>query len=115
MPQESTPKAALIVEDPLIRKLVGGILKREGFAVVEAEVDEALRTLRAVPGAFSLLVTNVPAHFLEFAETLPLIYDAAFPDPALAARFRRCRTLRKPFHPDELAACAAELAKPEQG
>lgn len=114
MPQENTPRAALIVEDPLIRKFVGGILKSKGFAVVEAELDEALRTLRDTPDAVSLLVTNAPAHFLEFAETLPVLYDAAFPDPALAARFRRCLTLRKPFHPCDLAARAVELAQPEQ-
>jgi len=115
MPQENTPRAALIVEDPLIRKFVGDILKRKGFAVVEAELDEALRRLRDAPEAVSLLVTNVPAHFLEFAETLPVLYDAAFPDPALAARFRRCRTLRKPFHPGDLAECATELARPKAG
>jgi hypothetical protein len=104
--------SALIVEDPLIRRFVGGILRRAGFVVVEAELDEALRTLRDTPDAVSLLITNVPAHFLEFAETLPLIYDAAFPDPELAERFRRCRMLRKPFRPGDLATFAAELAPP---
>ncbi len=112
MPPKTAPGSALIVEDPLIRRFVGGILKREGYAVVEAELDEALRTLRDEPGAITLLITNVPGHFLEFAETVPLIYDAAFPDPALADCFRRCRTLRKPFRPGELASCAAELALP---
>jgi hypothetical protein len=94
----------------MIRRFVGGILRRAGYSVVEAGLDEALRTLRDSPGAVSLLITNVPAQFLEFAETLPLIYDAAFPDPALASRFRYCRTLRKPFLPADLASLAAELA-----
>ena len=34
--------------------------------------NEALRTLRDAPESVSLLITNVPAHFLEFAETLPV-------------------------------------------
>ena len=36
--------SALIVEDPMIRRFVGGILKRNGYLVVEAELEEALRT-----------------------------------------------------------------------
>ena len=110
MQQKAALGCALIVEDPMIRKFVGGILKREGYVVIEAELEAALRTLRGAPDAVSLLITNVPGNFLEFAETHPLIYVAAFPDPALADRFRRCRALRKPFHPGDLALCAAELA-----
>jgi hypothetical protein len=102
----------LIVEDPLIQRFVGGILKRGGRPVVEADGDGALRILRAGDSAVALLITNKPARFLEFAGTLPLLYIAAFPDPALADRFRRCRMLRKPFAPVDLMACAAELAPP---
>ncbi|MGA2041385.1 MAG: hypothetical protein ABSH42_19055 [Bryobacteraceae bacterium] len=96
----------------MIQRFVGGVLKREGYDVAEAELEEALLALRAGSGAVSLLITNRPASFLEFAETLPLVYVAAFPDPALTARFRRCRVLRKPFDPGDLAQCAAELAGP---
>ncbi|MGB7760824.1 MAG: hypothetical protein WBL61_13405 [Bryobacteraceae bacterium] len=106
----SASGCVLIVEDPLICRFVGGILTREGHLALETGLEDALRTLREAPGTVSLLITNVPAHFLEFAETLPLIYVAAFPDPSLANRFRRCRTLRKPFHPADLVSCAAELA-----
>ncbi len=113
MQQKSDAGCVLIVEDPLVRRFVGGILKRQGYVVLEAELADALRTLRDGLRAVSLLITNVPAHFFEFAETLPLIYVAAFPDPELADRFRRCRTLRKPFRPGELTAHAAELAPPE--
>ncbi len=104
----------LIAEDPLICRFVGGILKREGYVVVETEPEAALRILRAGDDAVSLLITNQPARFLEFAETIPLIYTAAFPDPKLADRFLRCRMLRKPFPPGELMALAAELAPPER-
>ena len=74
------------------------------------QLEEALRTLRENPAAVSLLVTNQPHYFIDFANTLPLIYDAAFPDPELAQRFSCCRTLRKPFRPCELVSCADELA-----
>jgi CheY-like chemotaxis protein len=103
----------LIVEDPLIQRFVGGILKRGGRLVVEADGDGALQILRAGETAVALLITNQPARFLDFAGTLPLLYFAAFPDPALADRFHRCRMLRKPFAPVDLMACAVELAPPE--
>jgi hypothetical protein len=112
MQAKTGPGLVLIVEDPLIQRFVGGILKREGRPVVEASVDGALRILGAGDPAVALLITNQPARFLEFAETLPLLYIAAFPDPALAERFHRCRMLRKPFPPMDLMACAAELAPP---
>jgi len=110
MPSKTAPGYVLVVEDPAIRRFVGGILKRHGHLVVEAELEEAQRTLRHDEGAVALLITNVPTYFLEFAETVPLIYIAAFPDPALARRFRRCHMLHKPFNPSDLVANAAELA-----
>ena len=110
--QETAHGCALVVEDPMIRRFVGSILKREGYLVVEAGLEEALRTLRDEPSAVSLLITNAPGSFGEFAETLPLLYVASSPDPVLAGRFRRCRTLRKPFSPRDLTVCAAELAPP---
>jgi hypothetical protein len=110
MPEKIPPGCVLVVEDPLIRKFVSGILKREGHSVVEAGLEEAQRTLRS-HSAVSLLITNVPAYFLEFAETVPLIYMASSPDPALAGQFRSCRTLGKPFLASDLAADAAELTQ----
>jgi len=110
MQQKAALGCALIVEDPIIRRFVGGILKREGHPVAESGLEDALQTLRDAPGAVSLLITNAPAPFLEFAETLPLIYIASSPDPALADRFHHHRTLRKPFRPADLVLCAAELA-----
>jgi len=104
----------MVVEDPSIRRFVAGVLKRQGHQVVEAEMAEALRSLREHKSDVSLLVTNAPTQFLEFAATVPLLYIAAFPDPAMAARFHRCLTLTKPFRPIELAECAAELAAPEE-
>ena len=97
----------------MIRRFVGGILKREGYRVLEADVGEAVRSLREDPAAVTLLVTNVPGQFVEFGDRVRIIYVATSPDPALAARFRCCRILRKPFAPADLAACADELARAE--
>jgi len=93
----------------MIRKFVGGILKREGYVVIEAELEEALRTLRDAPDAVSLLITNVPGHFSNSQKHIPS-FTCGVSGSALADRFRRCRALRKPFHPGDLALCAAELA-----
>jgi len=112
MADKSPDDCVLVVEDPLIRRFVRSLLEREGRVAVEAETDQALRTLRTNQGTVCLLITNSPGEFLEFAETLPVIYVATFPDPALAGRFRNCRTLRKPFRPRDLLTCAAELAPP---
>jgi CheY-like chemotaxis protein len=99
----------LVVEDPLIQRFIGGVLKREGRQVVEAKAEESLRVLRSRDQAIALLITNQPLRFVEFAETLPLIYVAAVPDPAMALHFRYCRMLRKPFPPSDLVECVAEL------
>ena len=77
-----------------------------------ASSAESLRILRAGDHSIALLITNQPLRFIEFAETLPLVYVAASPDPTLALRFRRCRVLRKPFPPADLVECVAELAPP---
>jgi hypothetical protein len=110
MDRGQTSVRVLIVEDPLIRRFAGGILKREGYLPIDADREESLRILRGGDSGVCLLVTNQPGGFLEFAGTLPLLYIASFPDPGLAARFRHCRMLRKPFSPDDLVSCAAELA-----
>jgi len=112
MPETAAHGCVLVVEDQVIQRFVGDLLGRDGRLVVEAGIEEALRALRHGAVEISLLVTNAPAKFLEFAENLPLIYMAACPDPGLAKRFRACRVLRKPFRPSELSSCAAELIPP---
>lgn len=112
MQSETGHGCVLVVEDPLIQRFVSGVLKREGHQVVEAKAEESLRILRAGDGDIAVLITNQPLNFLEFAETLPVVYIAALPDPTLALRFSRCRILRKPFPPSDLVECVAELAPP---
>ena len=109
MDSQSDLGCVLVVEDPLIQKFIGGILKREGRQVIEAKAEQSLRILRSSDPAIVLLITNQPLRFVEFAETLRLIYVAAIPDPTLALRFRYCRMLTKPFPPNDLVECVAEL------
>ena len=98
-----------MVEDPLVQKFIGGVLKRDGRQVIEAKAEQSLRVLRAGDPVVVLLISNQPLRFVEFAEFLPLINIAAVPDPTLVLRFRYCRILRKPFPPSDLVECVAEL------
>ena len=102
-------ESVLVVEEPAIRKLIGGILKRGGYRVTEADPNHGLDCLRNKTESFTLLVTNSPEGFLEFAKTVPVIYVAAMPDPELAQRFRHCAMLPKPFVPHRLIELAGEL------
>jgi hypothetical protein len=103
-------QSVLVVEDPLVCKLIGGILQRVGYHVTEAELRCGIGHLRNQVERFSLLITNSPAAFLEFAEAVPVIYVAAIPDPEIARRFRRCAMLSKPFLPSRLVELAREMA-----
>jgi len=100
------PGQVLIVEDPLVRRLIGGILKRSGFSVIEAGTVRAIEMLEGEKEEVALLVTNVPEHFLKWSQTVALVYVASFPDPSKAGKFRRCRMLPKPFHPQALTDAA---------
>lgn len=102
------PGKVLVVEDPLVRRFIGGILSRAGFAVFEAG---ALRAIEILNGeeAIALLITNTPEVFVNWSRELPLLYVAACPDELKAAQFRWCRMLAKPFHPNELIQVVWEL------
>jgi hypothetical protein len=98
----------LIVEDLLVRRLIEGILARGGIAAVHAEPRRALALLEE-PNDFALLITNSPQWFAGHGTDIPLLYLAASPDPEWLAKFRRCRALNKPFHPQELLELTREL------
>ena len=91
----------LIVEAPIVQKFLRTVLEREGYESVEAGPQAALELIKLSRPPVGLLITNSPGIFLPFAEQVPLIYIAACPDLDLAARFRTCRVLQKPFHPGE--------------
>ncbi len=98
-----------VIEDPFIRKLLRDILTRHGYRVVEYAAPYAVELLRSGAEQIHLIITNHPDEFLAFADVLPILYMAAAPDPELAARFLRCRSLRKPFVAEDLLAAVAEL------
>ena len=85
------------------------ILKRQGYEVIPAVAADGVRLLRTENPGVALLITNLPGEFTEFADRVRLLYVAAFPDPRTAAVFRTCRTLSKPFHPEQLLTCVGEL------
>src|ERR1700757_4383422 len=101
--------AIAVCEDPFVRKLVRDILTRRGYRVIGTDVDEAVEILRSGTEQVSLVITNDPTEFMDFADTLPLLYMAAAPDEAVAAQFRACLTLQKPFSNKHLLEAVGAL------
>ena len=99
----------VVVEDPFIRAYLRTALARQGYGVVGADPISAARMLRSGETPVALLITNSPSDFLEFAGTTPLLYLSGSPNPDLVAPFSSCRTLQKPFHPDDLIRAVKEL------
>jgi DNA-binding response OmpR family regulator len=99
----------LIAEDPLVRKLIAGILAREGIAATQAEPQRAPTLLDEPHHGFTLLITNAPYLFADRGLDVPLLYLAAAPDLQWLAKFPRSRALHKPFRPHELVAVVREL------
>jgi hypothetical protein len=100
----------VIVEDPFIQKYLRSVLARSGLRSIGSDARTAAGMLGLAVERVDLVITNSPRDFLAFAGTLPLLYVAGAPDPELASQFRRCRLLRKPFHPDQLVALVKDLA-----
>ena len=101
------PRQIVVVEDLFVRQFLQTALQRMGHHVTCAMPVEAARLIHQ--GGVDLLVTNSPATFAEFGDTVPLLYLAAFPDPSMAASFRRWIPLRKPFQTSELRASIDQL------
>jgi DNA-binding response OmpR family regulator len=99
----------VVVEDPLISNFVRALLHREDYGVTVAGVTEATALLRRPKPFDGILVTNTPSLFLDFADSVRLLYLSSAPDPQLQARFRRCRAVRKPFIPAALVQAVREL------
>jgi hypothetical protein len=101
------PRHIVVVEDLFIRQFLQAALRRLGYRVTGAMPAEATRLLLA--GDVDLLITNNPSTFADFGADVPLLYLAAFPDIELAACFRRCVALRKPFQTSELRTAVEQL------
>ncbi len=102
-------RAIAVCEDPFVRKLVRDVLTRRGYRVIGADVDEAIEMLRSGAEQLSLVITNAPTEFMDFADSLPMLYMAAAPDETVAARFRECLTLQKPFSNQRLLEAVSAL------
>jgi len=87
------------------------MLERHGHQVLTGDAEQASESLRQGRMQPQVVITNQPEAFLPLAGTLPLLYIAANPDPALALQFPACRVLRKPFRNDELLEAVGELAR----
>ena len=101
----------ILVEDPFIRSYLRFVLQRRGFSVVESDAIHACEMANSNDGV--LVITNAPEPFLPCADKLALVYIAAAPDMELAARFPRCRVVRKPFPPEALVKAVEGLASAE--
>ena len=101
----------LVVEDPLVSKLVKSVLQRHGYEVKLAGAAEAAVLLERPNSDIGILLTNSPAAFLEFSERVPLLYLTSSPDMLLESSFNWCRVVIKPFVPEDLVRAVSELAE----
>ena len=99
----------VVVEDPFVAGFLLSILGRKGDPVMSLEAPEGAAMLRSGDQDVALLITNHPSAFVEFSQRVPLLYLAAFPEPAMAAPFRASRLLPKPFQTDQFMSCVEEL------
>jgi CheY-like chemotaxis protein len=111
MSAEPHPGVVLVVEDPFIRKFMHDVLCRHGYQTLDADESRGVQLICGSQVKVNLLITNIPQAFLNCANRVPLLYVAAVPDLDLAARFRACKVLAKPFHPGDLVAAVDELAQ----
>ena len=100
----------VVVEDPLVSKLVRAVLQRHGYEVRLAGPAEAAAALKDSQSQVGVLVTNAPQPFLEFAERIPLVYLTSGPDVLMEAAFLSCRVVLKPFLPEELVRAVGAVA-----
>jgi hypothetical protein len=110
VPPEGTTTRILVAEDPFINSFLRTVLARHGHNVVVGEPYHSSDLLLGGSITADVVITNTPQAFLSFADSLPVLYIAASPDPDVAARFRTCRVLRKPFRNDDLLEAVEELA-----
>jgi len=108
---ERVSATVLVLEDPLINNFLRAVLQRHGHKVVIVQPEQCADLKRSGIPPADLVVTNRPEAFLPFADTLPVIYIAASPDPVLASQFHMCRVLPKPFRNDDLLEAVGELAR----
>jgi PAS domain S-box-containing protein len=127
--EAAAPRAAgetvLVAEDePLVRTLVAGALREQGYTVLEAgDGEEALAIADATPG-LALLVTDVvmphmdgrdlAARLRDRLPGIPVLFVSGYTDGALAEDGEPATAfLPKPFMSGELMAAVRTLLDPE--
>jgi hypothetical protein len=109
--QDPAPGATiLVVEDPFVTGFLCAVLQRYGHRVMTADAVRASDLIRDHSVGAQVVITNRPEVFLPFAGTLPILYIASNPDPAIALQFATCRVLRKPFLGGALLEAVEQLA-----
>jgi DNA-binding NtrC family response regulator len=116
LPAPPTRRVLLVEDDPAVREVASRILARRGFEVTEAaDGREGLAVLRAHPGRFRVVVSDILMPFADGVE-LSVRARAEFPDTrfviitgfsAVAEDVERARGLAdviigKPFDADTL-------------
>jgi hypothetical protein len=96
----------------LVSSLVRAVLRKRGYRVTPATTPEVLGLLRGPEPFTGILVTNLPAPFLEFADDLRFLFLSSSPDPRTEALVPSCRVVRKPFVAEELVRAVEELEGP---
>nr|WP_249817296.1 response regulator [Bradyrhizobium sp. 179] len=117
--RDERPVSVLLVEDdPLIREFVVEALRDAGYHVIHASTgEEALAWCKR--HAADVLVTDIrlpgdvdgwqiAERCREHDPDLPVIYATGF-SPTTPRPVPGSRTLRKPFHPDEIVRMVKEL------
>jgi signal transduction histidine kinase/CheY-like chemotaxis protein len=117
------PGTALLAEDePVVRRLAGELLRRQGFRVVEAaDGEEALKAFEPSPHDFSIVVTDVMMPVLggrELAErlrrvrpSLPILFMSGYTDDTAVRNGvmdQQVFFLQKPFSPARFMAKVRE-------
>lgn len=99
-----------VAEDPFVRRYIRALLAKHGFRIAENDTPLTRKLIESGQLKPDVLITNDPTTFAAFGGELPVLYLAAAPDPTLVQRFRRSRTLRKPFQAEHLVQAVSELA-----
>lgn len=125
---QSSPRTdvVLIVEDePIVRSMLSGYLRKAGFAVLTAETGEAaLQAMRSRTSRIDWLYTDIKlpgsidgwvvgAEFHLSHPSRPIVYASASAPPS-RAQAAQSLFIRKPFDPQVVVDFFVELAK-EQG
>ncbi|HEV7365982.1 MAG TPA: response regulator [Gemmatimonadales bacterium] len=121
-PSEASRTILVVDDEPMVRSVVGRLLQRWGFEVVEADNGKsALLLARNLNGQLCLVITDLAMPHMDgyqFASAFSPLY----PDVPVLFVTGKCpnelmgdlssmqdRLLFKPFHPDALLGAVARL------